>query len=357
MCVVSALTTHCVPAQVKKGFVLSGMVGQPGSWKETTRKTPFGKRGVINKQTTPYYQYTANDWRLIDEKFDEMVEEFLNEGRLSDAYLDNLGMPRSEDQVTDKEEYVVYRWRCTILNHGAVIQELDARAEIKADAEKVLAATKAATAAKKQRKTDAVAPLKKLRDLVDRLVVLRDATKTALVDCNSSVSDAKKKNSTGLNSCKIQRDIAKEESENVHVLWRGGFDKIKTCKAFAEEGDIDEIETEIEGLNAVEQTAKDAAARAAAAAVLAKSLALEPAAPTGAVAATSKKKHTAADLQKQIAALQGKLDAMEEDSSSVEDEAPAKKKKTTHPEQERLPQLLLGGRRPGSKTGTRAGSK
>jgi hypothetical protein len=99
MCVIKALTTHVTPAKIKKGFQLSGMLGHPDTWDDVTRKIPFGPSDGTRTKNTPYCEFSKAEWDLIDEKFEDMVTEYIEKGRLTDAFLDGLGMPRAEGQI------------------------------------------------------------------------------------------------------------------------------------------------------------------------------------------------------------------------------------------------------------------
>lgn len=371
MCIVNALVTHCTPASIKKGFERSGMVGPPDTWDDVTRKIPFGNRGVVNGQTTPYYRYTKSDWEKIDEHFDEMVQEYIEVGVLTDEYLDSLEMPRNAEQTTDKEDLAVYRWRTTMLNNPQVLEVLKDRAKQKAEAEAAAAQTRVAADVLKQQKILTAPMEQKFKDLVARLVLYRDQATTSLNDCKNSAKDAKARSSTGLSSCLILEKSAKDECAKTHSIWRAAFDEgKKTCTSLAGEGKVEELQQHLNSHLALEATAKDAVASAANAAASAKLSALLPAEPakppvqkTAAKRGKNEKeKQSKADLMRQMVAMQRQLDAMSTDDSddnNASDERPTKKQTT----KARVPETddddegasKLGGR-PGGKSGTRSAS-
>jgi transposase-like protein len=230
MCVVDALVNHCTAHNIKQGFVKSGMVGPPETWDDVTLRVPFGRHGVENGQNTPYYKFTSDDWRKINEHFDDMVERFLMEGTLTDEYLDSLGMPRAEGQTQDKDQLVVYRWRTTILNNPSVLQVLRDRAKKKAEEEAAALMKRQAALVLKNQKVLTAVMEKTFKELVDRLVEYRDQAATSLSECTNSLKEAKTRSSMGQSSCQVQKDNAKAESEKAHGLWRGAFDGKKAMR-------------------------------------------------------------------------------------------------------------------------------
>ena len=259
-----------------------------------------------------------------------MVTEYIEKGRLTDAFLDDLGMPRAPGQEEgEKDDLADYRWRSAWLNNKAVILKLNARKVEKALAVQHAEEERQRKETMKQSK-DATAPLeKKYKELVARLVAYRDAAETSWSECKNSVKDARTTSSTGLSSCKIQEQNAMDGKTKTHGIWRGAYDEgKKTCTRLAGEGKVEDLKLHLNSYLALESTAKDAAASAASAAASAKQYALLPAAalvPKSTAKRGKKGKLSKADLLKQIEKMQKLAEEMSTEDSDDGDPRPAKK--------------------------------
>jgi len=118
--VLASLKVNATPAILKQGFKRAGVLGDPSTWDDTTGMIPY-------QQCT--HKLKKTEYALVSEKMPEMMEAFARNGQVTDAYLDNIGYPRSaNNNGQNKEELVNYRERCLLLvNPETVARDTERR--------------------------------------------------------------------------------------------------------------------------------------------------------------------------------------------------------------------------------------
>ena len=108
------------PQNIISGALKAGMIGDPRSWPIITR------RALFNFST---HKWTYSEMQIINSQWQQLMEVWKHEGSLSDAILDDMGMPRAaeDDGSVFKEDRVIYRQRTVLLNHPTVMGRIIAR--------------------------------------------------------------------------------------------------------------------------------------------------------------------------------------------------------------------------------------
>jgi len=276
--VVAALSIHVSPKNIRSGFTRSGMVGDPETWNTVTRRVPFSRPAGGRGQTTPYYNWSAKEWDDINANFDGMVEKYIEKGRLTDEYLDSIGMHRLASlEGVEKDELVEYRWRSAWLNNEKVIAELKARASAKLAAEASAALARQEAVQRKENKGEGAKLLEeKILPLVEGLKTLFDEVEAAVKQCSESTKTASKSKSEGVKDCETAKKKAKDEEVKVHSLWAGGRASGTEARKAASEGNLDLLNTIVVTLTSTTTTAKASRDSAVSAAADAKTAAAKP---------------------------------------------------------------------------------
>jgi hypothetical protein len=116
------VSIHNIQSAAKKAGMIQYLVDE--SWEKDTRYVPF-------KAST--YKFSKLENEQIISKWDVLSACFLENGTISDAFMDLHDIPRADfdDGSVHKENLVEYRWRSAMLNHSVVIDTIRKRYEAK----------------------------------------------------------------------------------------------------------------------------------------------------------------------------------------------------------------------------------
>lgn len=219
---VYALRKSCTTPNIMAGFVRVGQLGVASSWERLVRPLLFGaeKKG----QTTTSYQWKGGEYQDVISKWPLILAEFRREGRLTDKYMDCLGLPRAvhDDGSIHKESRVLWRQRATVINNATFVAHLREQLAAKEAASAALAETKA-------KEVEAKAEVAKITPIAaeasEALTVLTAPlarAETAVAHAKGFVEDATKSKSAGLASCK-------EKLSEVVAAFKAAKDLQKEC--------------------------------------------------------------------------------------------------------------------------------
>lgn len=118
--VIGVLKKNVTFNNIVNGAKKAGMLGSSDNWSETVRMQIFA---------ASTHTFTAVEWQIIESHWDELTQFFLDNGLITDEYMDSLGIPRGQYDVShvNREELAEFRWRITCLNHDAIHESISAR--------------------------------------------------------------------------------------------------------------------------------------------------------------------------------------------------------------------------------------
>jgi len=223
---VYALRKACTTPNIMAGFERVGQLGVASSWDRLVRPLLFGaeKKG----QTTTSYQWKGGEYQDVMSKWPLILAEFRREGRLTDKYMDGLGLPRAvhDDGAIHKESRVLWRQRATVINDSTFVAHLRELLAAKEAASVELAATKAKEDEAKAEVAKIIPIAAEASEALTVLTAPLARAEAAVADAKGFVEDAAKSKSAGFASCKEKlsevvaavkaaKDLQKECNESV----------------------------------------------------------------------------------------------------------------------------------------------